>query len=287
MNRTTGTLRRLLMFVALTTGPFSLIAQQVTRVHLSNNKAYTQLDVQELQRTLDSLNVWVGRLQASGLASTPEPGEAFVPLTGSGAENILNATHVCGEDLTFRGVTYATTRIGTQCWFAENLRTVTFLNGDSLTEMTTTNSSDVIPLGFENLFARPAPGNLESHGLYYAPKSARDARGICPSGWHVPDSMDFAKLVSFVGPYPNDLKSIDDGGADAYGFNWKLTGRSEYGTFSFAGQIGYLNSVTPNNESLGSVVTGFMLDEYSSPTAQFDYGGFGDLNFMHIRCLKD
>ena len=154
----------------------------------------------------------------------------------------MNATHVCGEALTFSGVTYATTRIGTQCWFAENLRTVTFLNGDSLTEMTTTNSSDVIPLGFENLYARPAPGNLESHGLYYAPKSARDARGIC---------------------------------------------RSEYGTVSFARQVGYLNSVTPNNASLESVVTGFMLDEYSSPTAQFDYGGFGNLNFMHIRCLKD
>ena len=38
----------------------------------------------------------------------------------------------CGEAITYAGVGYSTVQIGDQCWFAENLRTTTYRNGDAI-----------------------------------------------------------------------------------------------------------------------------------------------------------
>jgi len=42
------------------------------------------------------------------------------------------STWSCGESITYAGVDYSTVQIGDQCWFAENLRTTTYLNGDAI-----------------------------------------------------------------------------------------------------------------------------------------------------------
>ena len=38
----------------------------------------------------------------------------------------------CGDPLEYQGYDYETVQIGEQCWFAENLRSQVFSNGDSL-----------------------------------------------------------------------------------------------------------------------------------------------------------
>ena len=38
----------------------------------------------------------------------------------------------CGSPVSYQGYDYATVQIGTQCWFAENLRNDVYLNGDDI-----------------------------------------------------------------------------------------------------------------------------------------------------------
>ena len=38
----------------------------------------------------------------------------------------------CGDPLEYQGYEYATVQIGEQCWFAENLRTENYRNGDAI-----------------------------------------------------------------------------------------------------------------------------------------------------------
>ena len=278
---------RLLCVFALVSGTLTLQAQLVTRVELSGDKNYSQLEVLELQRTLDSLNARVGRLMNPSSGGSEGSETATLPTSGPEVERILTATHNCGDSLTYQGVTYGTRRFGAQCWFTQNLRTTTFLNGDALTELTSENSSQVQPLGFENLYVSPPSEDIEAYGYYYSPTSGRDQRGLCPCGWHTPDSLDWVKLLAFTGGTgvtgANNLKSIEDGGNDAFGFNWRMSGRADqYAGYNFEGQGGFLASLSTDAETGYTYV--LIWDPYGTG---LEWGGFPPQDLIPMRCLKD
>lgn len=89
------------------------------------------------------------------------------------------------------GNLYDAIRFGTQVWMAQNLKTTTFRNGDS------------IPLtGDQTVPVRWYPGNnsanVSDEGYLYNYYAAVDARGIAPAGWHVPSLTEFNTLASFL-----------------------------------------------------------------------------------------
>ncbi|MDA0729973.1 MAG: FISUMP domain-containing protein, partial [Bacteroidetes bacterium] len=87
----------------------------------------------------------------------------------------------CGEAITYAGVGYSTVQIGDQCWFAENLRTTTYLNGDAIPQnLSGADWSSTLSGAMAFYVNGPAYGGLYN---WYA---VADARGLCPSGWHVP-----------------------------------------------------------------------------------------------------
>ncbi len=278
---------RLLFVFALASGALSLQAQQVNRVELSNDKNYSRLEVEELQRTLDSLNARVDRLMNPSSGGSSGSETATLPTSGPEVERILTAIHNCGDSLTYQGEKYATRRFGAQCWFTQNLRTTTFLNGDALTELTSDNYSQVHSLGWENLYVSPPSEDVEAYGHYYSPASGRDERGLCPSGWHTPDSLDWVRLFVYTGVSgisgANKLKSEEDNGWDDFGFNWRMAGRSDqFAVFSFVGDGGFIASSSVSAE------TGYHQVMYVDPYGNgLEWGDFYPSEYVSMRCLKD
>ncbi len=107
------------------------------------------------------------------------------------------------------GNKYRTVQIGNQVWFAENLRSSTYRNGDpipgGLTDeewtSTTSGAQTVYGEGTTDVLHGSADEveNLEKYGRLYNWYAVNDPRGLCPPGYHVPSDADWQKLVDEEG----------------------------------------------------------------------------------------
>ena len=86
------------------------------------------------------------------------------------------------------GNIYETLRIGNQVWFAQNLRTSKYSNGEDAEFMNST-------YNYSYLEYKPVnyPTLVYSH--YYPFYVAKSNKNICPNGWHVPTVSDFDTLT--------------------------------------------------------------------------------------------
>lgn len=105
----------------------------------------------------------------------------------------------CGESVSYQGYDYATVLIGEQCWFAENLRSENYRNGDAIPtglddgEWASTNGGAVA------VYNEGAFNNLENYGRLYNWFAVDDSRGLCPSGWHVPTDGEWMTMELVLG----------------------------------------------------------------------------------------
>jgi uncharacterized protein (TIGR02145 family) len=165
------------------------------------------------------------------------------------------------ESPMYDGYLYSVVQIGFQCWFAENLRTPIYSNGDSL-------GSQATVYGFGEAPCDDASASFEAcndslslgiYGRMYNGTAVLDPRGLCPTGWRVPSDADWDMLEQYI--ETQGLKNFegyalkaDNGwhnggnGIDAFGFGGLPGGqRNNLGEFEYAGQYGYFWSVTPYN----------------------------------------
>ncbi|HLO58173.1 MAG TPA: fibrobacter succinogenes major paralogous domain-containing protein [Bacteroidales bacterium] len=94
------------------------------------------------------------------------------------------------------GNTYKTVTIGSQTWFAENLKTKHFRNGDEIPTL------DHFPDGNYPVYQWPAGGdeaNVELYGRLYTQAVLTDSRGVCPEGWHAPSDAEFIQMEKELG----------------------------------------------------------------------------------------
>ena len=105
------------------------------------------------------------------------------------------------------GNTYRTVQIGTQCWMAENMRCRTSPTGVRwrLNPQYTASQPE-----YAAYYATPTDTR---HGLLYNWTAAMDmtahqnssrssiypVRGICPSGWHLPNNEEWSQLFKTLG----------------------------------------------------------------------------------------
>jgi uncharacterized protein (TIGR02145 family) len=96
---------------------------------------------------------------------------------------------------------YKTVVINGLVWMAENLRTRTFCNGDTLVVSTSPAhffeyniQTTLYTLSFEF-----DENNDLDYGKYYAGRLALDERNICPCGWKIPHQSDVDQLANYVG----------------------------------------------------------------------------------------
>ena len=120
----------------------------------------------------------------------------------------------CGDPVNYQGYDYTTVLIGEQCWFAENLRSENYENGDAIpsnlndSEWGNTSAGAVAVFGEGDSSCEEFSigGNtcedtwsLNEYGRLYNWYAVNDARGLCPSGWHVPTDGEWTVMTDFLG----------------------------------------------------------------------------------------
>jgi len=211
-------------------------------------------------------------------------------------------------DVAMDGHTYSVVQIGDQCWFAENLRTTVYADGDlipaGLTDdqwISTTSGATALYGEGGSFCYNDSPDinscdqaqSLTEYGRLYNWYAVDDARGLCPSGWHVPTDGEWTDLKNHIssqgysGTEGTALKSTygwyDGGnGTDDFGFSALPGGfrSSFYGYFDNAGYLGYWWSSSPS----GGDAWFRSLDYYSPVMFRNDVdprSGFS------VRCLRD
>ena len=191
------------------------------------------------------------------------------------------------------GQVYKTVKIGEQVWMAQNLN-----YADSIATPSLLGKSRC----YDNVTA-----NCEVTGRFYKWSAAMDSiktgcghgaicsptlpvQGICPSGWHLPDSSEWNALFNAVGGKSTagtKLKSqngwfgANGNRSDAYGFSALPAGENIYGTFNKVGSKTGFWSSTKWNVNL---VYSAMLYWSDSRAYLYEFEGY---NGFSVRCVKD
>jgi uncharacterized protein (TIGR02145 family) len=118
---------------------------------------------------------------------------------------VFNSSLAYGSLTDQGGNVYKTITIGTQTWMAENLRTTTYRNGDSIAHVTDNaiwaNLTTGAYCNFDNTIKDTM---IATYGRLYNWYAVNDDRNIAPVGWHVPTYEEWLVLVNYLG---NDTTS--------------------------------------------------------------------------------
>lgn len=228
----------------------------------------------------------------------------------------------CGDDLEYFGYAYQTVEIGDQCWFAENLRTMQYSNGDSLLyglnidDWLSPFTSTGVGIGATAVYGEgqitceDLNPDLEScndsislqvQGRLYNIYAVLDERNVCPSGWHVSTDFEWNTLNSYLqndlgficftgGTCPAPaLKStsgwLENNGTNLLGFNAYPTGwRDVWGEFLGSGLL-----ATYWTPIIGNVINpvGYRWLYYQSDEVPMPGTSGMNLDGRSIRCIKD
>ena len=135
------------------------------------------------------------RVQA---ACSTVPPYAVTPISASNSFTVGSGSS-CPATLTdIDGNVYNTVEIGSQCWMEENLKVERYRDGsniptglsDAAWQAATTEAFAV----YDNDTA-----NKATYGLLYNWYAVADARGLCPTGWHVPTDAEWTQLTDHLG----------------------------------------------------------------------------------------
>jgi uncharacterized protein (TIGR02145 family) len=219
------------------------------------------------------------------------------------------------ESFTFDGYAYDLVAIGDQCWFAENLRTEHYANGDAIPanlndgEWNSTNSGAVAVYGEDAGCTAFSPDgdacdptwSLNEYGRLYNYYAVYDERGLCPTGWHVPTDGEWMTLEMELGMSASDAnvtgwRGTDQGTQMKTTYGWSNGGNGS-NSIGFSGLPGGYR--LPNGNFYDA---GFEGKWWSSVQEPNMYGWFRYLNSAYpnvfrswinsrygfsVRCVRD
>ena len=242
--------------------------------------------------------------------------ENFDPFASDddGSCNYLDGGPACNYEssVTFDGYTYELISIGEQCWFAENLRTEHYANGDEVIhaassgEFHDTNEGHQCISGEFGSLYQGSSGDVEQNlvdfGRLYNPAAVIDVRGICPIGFGVPNYEDFVELgnlwgdtISFQygGPLgrfhffgevlkSNQADEVPWNGTNEIDFDWRPAGSLSGGFFVGTGSGNFLHSMlglhVDGQVGFASVETSYSILDFTTTV---------NTSSLSVRCLKD
>jgi uncharacterized protein (TIGR02145 family) len=231
-----------------------------------------------------------------------------VGVCGGGCESDEDSDGVCdflecGDPKTYQGDHYATVLIGDQCWFAENLRSETYQNGDSIDApeiladwSTTTEGAITIygraswPCGHYSTQYDLCDEDvaLEGYGRLYNNHAVEDPRNLCPSGWHVPLDEEWSALMAGLGgAAAHALKSSegwhsDNNGSNSSGFTALPTGILYSNGWSAEGGIWGFWQAKPHEEGYF-----YMRRMTQNGMDRILHFGGGLNHGLAVRCIQD
>ncbi len=188
------------------------------------------------------------------------------------------------------GHAYPVVLIGDQWWFAENLRTEQYRNGDTIPLLPQSQEWRCARSGAQAVY-RSDPAMLAAYGRLYNWYAVTDARSLCPEGWHVPTAAEWDTLAAALGGHSlagGALKGTlfwkgpNTGGTNSSGFSGRPGGaRSNYGEYLFEGAYGYYWSSTPDgaDKAVFRFLGTYNADLYGNSSEPQD--GFS------CRCVRD
>jgi len=100
------------------------------------------------------------------------------------------------------GNDYDFVKIGNQYWMADNLRVSRYKNGDPITIIESISDWSNLLTGARCWYYNDSITYEYPYGNLYNWYAAKDPRGICPAGWHVPTDTEWTILTNHLGGEP-------------------------------------------------------------------------------------
>ncbi len=232
-------------------------------------------------------------------------GAVVLPGNSTCVNEYINVVGCNGQSsLTYDGRTYDLVEIGGQCWFADNLATDQYRNGDPIPTGLDNTTWQNTTAGAYAIYNND-PANDVTYGKLYNWYTTVDTRGLCPSGWHVPTDCEWMYLEGSLGmsvqqqELANVWRGTNEGGAMKTITNWispnvgandnsglsVLPGgfRYDFGNYAALGTGGLLwtSSVFDSNSAWNRNLDGANSLVLRDNTGDRKHHGFS------VRCLKD
>jgi uncharacterized protein (TIGR02145 family) len=229
-------------------------------------------------------------------------GAVVLPGNNTCADQFINVVGCNGQtSLTYDGRTYDLVEIGGQCWFADNLATDQYRNGDPIpTGLDNTAWSTITNGAFSIAYNI---NNYDStYGKLYNWYTTVDTRGLCPTGWHVPTDCEWMYLEGSLGMSLANQVSIGSRGSNEGGglkatTLWNSPNSGANNSTGFSAQAGGSRNYDGTYGSMGTNGFWWSSNGYDSNTAWdrklYDYNPViardNDIKRygFSIRCLKD
>ena len=128
-------------------------------------------------------------------------------------ESTETVEFTCGDPMNYYGYDYETVLIGGQCWFAENLRTEHYANGDAVQGELSISEWSNSDSGAQAIFDNDTL-NLADYGRLYNGYAVVDNRGLCPTGWNVPTDGEWMILEIQLGMSEEEANQQYNHGTD-------------------------------------------------------------------------
>jgi uncharacterized protein (TIGR02145 family) len=197
----------------------------------------------------------------------------------------------CGSLIvTYEGQNYKTVKIGTQCWFKENLNVGTRING-------TTASSDNGILE-KYCYNNDANNCLIYGGLYPWNEAMQysvieGSKGICPAGWHVPTNQEISAMINFLGGLFNAGGQLKTTGFDHW-LSPNSGATNSSGFSALGGGFGYTVGTFSGLKNSASFWSSTQVDASNAYCCSLKYNdaiadlfGGSSSTRRSVRCIKD
>lgn len=217
--------------------------------------------------------------------------------TCSSGQSCVNGDclNICGQPITDSrdGQSYPTVQIGQQCWTAKNMAYLPRVQPRTAGE---SNGLDYKVYNFssDNVVVAKNTTHYLNYGALYSYTAALTA---CPSGWHLPDDLEWGKLNSFLGGNTvagGKLKETgtvhwdapNTGATNSSGFTALGSGKIEPISYSDGLKLGsyFWSAVNTHYFQISNASAGALLKTDLEPVSY--YGGTPDAQ-LSVRCVKD
>jgi len=208
--------------------------------------------------------------------------------TGANAGNVQTCSSMFGTVTDIDGNIYETILIGNQRWMAENLRTATYANGETIPNVTDNFTWGGLNSGAWCYYGND-PANDAVYGKLYNWYPTVDPSGLCPAGWHVPTDDEWTILTNELGGLGTaggKMKSLslwnapNTGATNESGFSG-LPGGMHYNANFTVGNFGLWFSSSENTSNLPWYRS--LNKNYEGLTRDVTSKSVG----FSIRCVKD
>jgi uncharacterized protein (TIGR02145 family) len=196
------------------------------------------------------------------------------------------------------GNRYSSIVVNGREWMQANLDVSHYRNGDIVDQPTNLSEWSTSTSGLCTYYNNDTINNI--YGKLYNWYVVQDTRGICPSGWHVPNENEWNELIGFLDPTysaTSITQSSIAGGAMKSMFGWNAPNIGALNTSGFTALPG------GNMQSTGSFINEGLIGYWWTSSEQspsnawyrmiagynsaFDRGNRTKKGGLSIRCVKD